>query len=155
MFGTDRSAWLLAILCAVLQVLIFPLPNLYLLSWVAVAPLLVAVLRARVPDTLQLRGEMKLLPARPWQGFVLGYLCGILWYAGNCYWIYNTMKQYGGVNAPGAAGLLFLFCLYLALYHGAFGLIISLLAKQSLSLRTALVFSPFVWVALELARTRI
>src|SRR5713101_10177705 len=78
------SAWRLAILSAVLQVLIFPLPNLYVLSWFAVAPLLVAVLRGRAPDTLQLRGEMKLLPARPWQGFVLGYLCGILWYAGNC-----------------------------------------------------------------------
>src|SRR5947207_610178 len=126
-------------------------------SWIALSLLLVAVLRARVPDTLQLRGEEQLLPARPWQGFVLGYLCGILWYGGNCYWIYSTMKQYGGVSAPGALGLLFLFCLYLALYHGAFGLIVSLLAKQSLSLslRTALVLSPFVWVALELARTRI
>ena len=41
----------------------------------------------------------------------------------------------------------------MALYHAAFGLIISLLAKRSL--RTALVFSPFVWVAVELARTRI
>ncbi len=155
MFGIERSAWLLAIVSAILQVLIFPLPNLYMLSWVAIAPLLVAVLRARVPETLQLRGEEHLLPARPWQGFVLGYVCGILWYGGNCYWIYSTMKQYGGVAAPGALGLLFLFCLYLALYHGAFGLIVSLLAKQSWSLRTALVFSPFVWVAVELARTRI
>ncbi len=153
MFGIERRAWLLAILSAIVQVLIFPLPNLYMLSWVAIAPLLVAVLRARVPDTLQLRGEEHLLPARSWQGFILGYVCGILWYGGNCYWIYSTMKQYGGVGGPGALGLLFLFCLYLALYHGVFGLIVSLLAKQSL--RTALVFSPFVWVALELARTRI
>jgi len=63
------------------------------------------------------------------------------------------MKQYGGINGAGAAGLLFLFSLYLGLYHGLFGLVISILAKWSQ--RTALVLSPFVWVAVELARTRI
>jgi apolipoprotein N-acyltransferase len=153
MFGIERRAWLLAIVSAVLQVVIFPLPNLYMLTWVAVAPLLVALLRARAPETLQLRGEIKLLPAHPVQGFFLGYLCGILWYGGSCYWVYSTMKQYGGIGPFGAAGLLMLFCLYLALYHGAFGLIIGLLARKSL--RAALVSSPFVWVAVELARTRI
>jgi len=153
MFGIERSAWLLAILSAVLQVLIFPLPNLYVLSWIAIAPLMVALLRARLPETLQLQSDRKLLPARPLQGFLLGYACGILWYGGNCYWVLSTMQQYGGIGTLGATGLLALFCLYLALYHGAFGLIISLLAKRSL--RTALVFSPFVWVAVELTRTRI
>ena len=63
------------------------------------------------------------------------------------------MKQYGGINGAGAAGLLFLFSLYLGLYHGLFGLVIALLAKWSQ--RAALVLSPFVWVAVELARTRI
>jgi predicted Na+-dependent transporter len=41
------SAWLLVLLSAVLQILIFPLPGLYLLSWFALAPLIVALLRAR------------------------------------------------------------------------------------------------------------
>ncbi|HXF13020.1 MAG TPA: hypothetical protein VN517_07695, partial [Terriglobales bacterium] len=153
MGGIESKAWLLAIASAVLQVLIFPLPNFYLLSWIAVAPLLVALLRARRPDTLQLQGALKLLPATPVQGFLLGYVCGILWYCGSCYWIYSTMKQYGGINGAGAAGLLFLFSLYLGLYHGLFGLVISVLAKWSQ--RAALVLSPFVWVAVELARTRI
>ena len=153
MRGIESKAWLLAIASAVLQVLIFPLPNLYVLSWIAVAPLLVALLRARRPDTLQLEGAVKLLPATPVQGFLLGYVCGILWYCGSCYWIYSTMKQYGGINGAGAAGLLFLFSLYLGLYHGLFGLVISVLAKWSQ--RAALVLSPFVWVAVELARTRI
>src|SRR5947209_14083645 len=142
MFGIERNAWLLGIFSALLQVVMFPLLNLYALGWIAIAPLLVAILRARRPETLQLQAGMKLLPGRPIQGFVLGYLCGILWYAGTCYWIYSTMKQYGGINAPGAAGLLFLFCLYLALYHGLFGLIISLLSKSCT--RNALVLSPFV-----------
>ena len=151
-----KSAWTLVLLSAVLQILIFPLPNLYLLCWVAVAPLLVALLRARQPDTLQLRAGVKLLPATPVQAFLLGYVCGIVWYAGTCYWIYNTMRQYGGVNTPAALGLLLLFCLYLALYHGAFGLLVSLLAGGAKPLsRRALLLSPVVWVAVELARTRI
>jgi apolipoprotein N-acyltransferase len=153
MFRIERSAWVLAVFSAILQIIIFPLPNLYVLSWIAVAPLLVALLRARKPATLQLEGSVKYLPARPWQGFLLGYLCGILWYGGSCYWVYSTMKQYGGINAAGAVGLLLLFCLYLGLYHGLFGLVIATLAKRST--RAALVASPFVWVAVELARTRI
>jgi len=153
MRGIENKAWRLAIASAVLQVIIFPLPNLYVLSWIAVAPLLVALLRAGLPDRLQLRGAERLQPATPIQGFLLGYVCGILWYCGSCYWIYSTMKQYGGINGAGAAGLLFLFSLYLGLYHGLFGLVISVLAKWSQ--RAALVLSPFVWVAVELARTRI
>ena len=153
MLRIERSAWALAAVSAILQIVIFPLPDLYLLSWIAIAPLLVALLRARRPPTLQLEGSVKLVPAGPLQGFVLGYSCGILWYGGNCYWVYSTMKQYGGISAAGAAGLLLLFCLYLGLYHGLFGLITTLLARHSF--RTALVSAPFVWVAVELARTRI
>jgi len=155
MLRIERSAWLLAILSAMLQVIIFPLPNLYWLSWIAATPLIVAILRARRPDTLQLEGAGKVLPASPLQGFALGYICGILWYCGNCYWVYSTMKQYGGINAFGAAGLLLLFALYLGLYHGLFGLVVSWLAPGEFGLRNALVLSPFVWVAVELARTRI
>src|SRR6202035_4946022 len=127
----DRSAWLLMLLSAGLQIVIFPLPDLYFLSWAAVAPLLIALLRARKPDTLQLLAGVKLLPAKPGQAFLLAYCCGILWYAGTCYWIYNTMRQYGGVGTLAALGLLFLFCLYLALYHGFFGLLVSLLANRA------------------------
>jgi len=150
-----KRAWFLVLLSAGLQILIFPLPNLYGLGWFAVTPLLIALLRARRPDTLQLRAGMKLLPAAPLQAFLLSYACGILWYAGTCYWIYNTMRQYGGVNAPAAVGILILFCLYLALYHGAFGLLIGWLAGDSPFSRRALLLAPVVWVAVELARTRI
>jgi apolipoprotein N-acyltransferase len=151
----DKSAWLLVVLSAALQILIFPLPNLYILCWMAIAPLLVALLRARQPDTLQIRAGIKLLPARPLQAFLLAYSCGVIWYAGTCYWIYNTMRQYGGVSAPAAVGILILFCLYLAIYHGVFGLLISLLAGSSPFSRRALLLAPAMWVAVELARTRI
>jgi apolipoprotein N-acyltransferase len=150
-----KSAWLLVLLSTVLQILIFPLPNLYMLSWVAITPLLIAILRARPPKTLQLQAGIKLLPASPLQAFLLAYACGILWYAGTCYWIYSVMHQYGGVNTPAGIGILILFCLYLAIYHGVFGLLMSLLAGSGPFNLRALLLSPVVWVAVELARTRI
>jgi apolipoprotein N-acyltransferase len=148
------SAWILVALSAILQVLIFPLPNVYVLSWFALAPLIVALLRARPAGELEFAGSLRLQPASPGQGFLLGYVCGIVWYAGTCYWIFDTMRLFGGLNAPMAALVLFLFCCYLGLYHGLFGLLVSLLARGR-DYRGPLVAAPFLWVAVELARTRI
>jgi apolipoprotein N-acyltransferase len=175
----SSSAWRLVLLSAGLQIAIFPLPNLYWLSWVAVAPLIIAILRTRAPETLQLDGSTRLLPATPWQGFVLGYTCGIIWFAGTCYWIFDTMHRYGGMPVPVAALVLTLFCMYVGLYHGMFGLLLAVVAGSTplclpsllsslgpkpaqlkpaaivFSIRRALVAAPFLWVAVELARTRI
>ncbi len=169
MLKIERSAWGLVLLSVALQVLVFPLPGLYWLCWVAVAPLLVAILRARAPETLQLQmdghRQARLLPATPWQGFVLGYACGILWFAGTCYWIFDTMHRYGGLRVPAAALALVLFCMYVGLYHGMFGLLLALVAGSNNSglkagvsgalIGRALAAAPFLWVAVELARTRI
>jgi len=147
------SAWLLVGLSTLLQVLIFPLPGLYVLSWVAFAPLMVAVLRARPAGALKVDGAVNLQAATPGQAFLLAYTSGILWYAGTCYWIYNTMHEHGGLSAPMAALALFLFCLYLGLYHGMFGLLLGLAAGPGRDNRRALISIPFLWVAVELART--
>ncbi len=98
-------------------------------------------------------GSTNLQAAKPWQAFLLAYTSGILWYAGTCYWIYDTMHQFGGMSAPLALLALFLFCLYLGLYHGLFGLLLSLTAGPGRDNRLALAAAPFLWVAVELART--
>lgn len=149
----------MAILSGILQVLIFPSPALYFLCWIAVAPLIIAILRARDPDAVQLLaegGSSFLAPASLRQGFILGYVCGVIWYLGSCYWVYHAMHYYGGLNAFVSALLLVLFALYLALYHGLFGVLLALSARkrQGYSLR-ALVLAPFLWVSVELARTYI
>ena len=172
MFKIHRSAWGLTLLSAVLQVAIFPLLDLHWLSWIAVAPLLVAILRARPSETLQLQlgDRVRLVPATPWQGFLLGYACGILWFAGTCYWIFSTMHRYGEMPVPMAVLAQILFCMYVGLYHGMFGMLLALVAGSSKSgssksglklgesgapIRRALAAAPFLWVAVELARTRI
>lgn len=149
------SAWLLVLLSAILQVVIFPLPGVYVLSWIAIAPLLLALLRARPAGELEIPGLLRLRPASPPQGFLLGYICGILWYAGTCYWVYDTMRKYGGLDASAAVLVLVLFCCYLGLYHGLFGLLIALVARSPRDYRRPLVLAPFFWVAVELMRTRV
>jgi apolipoprotein N-acyltransferase len=151
-----RNAWIFACVSGVLQVLTFPSPAIYLLSWGALAPLIYAILKCREQDvSLMLAdGGQYLAPATARQGFALGYVSGIIWYLGSCDWVFHVMHSYGGLGVVTSAVLLVLFALYLGLYHGLFGMLVALIAcrRNGYSLR-ALVLAPFAWVAVELART--
>ena len=69
----SAGAWILAVLSGVLQSLIYPLPGLTFLCWVALAPLLVAILRGRVPV-----GGGNAQPVSAGQGFLLAYVGGVM-----------------------------------------------------------------------------
>jgi len=153
--------WLLAITSGILQVLIFPSPSFYVLSWIALAPLLLAILLPRSGSNsnsgVLLDGLGRdLTTATPWQGFLLGYVSGFVWYAGSCFWIYNVMHNYGGLDGPVAVGVLILFCLFYGFYHALFGWLLARVARADVrghGRRNALLLTPFLWVGLELART--
>ncbi len=143
------KAWALTVLSAVLQLLPFPLAGPVPLwrrafCWVCLVPLLVAL------STKDKQGRR----LRLGQTALLGYLCGCLWYAGNCYWIYQTMNIYGNIPEMPSFGILILFALYLGLYMAAFALGFAFL-QQRYTRNVALCFAPALWVALELARARI
>lgn len=136
--------WGLAVLSGILQILPFPVAGPTPLwrtafCWIALTPLLWILVRSSVGVV---------------QGAVLGYVCGFVWYLGNCYWIYQTMYLYGGLEKPVAAGILVLFCLYLGLYHALFAALLTFVRKR-LGAQKALWVVPFVWIAVELARARI
>ncbi len=139
----------MAVLSGVLQVLPFPIAGPTPLwrtafCWIALLPLLWVLLgNSKTGNPLTLR-----------QGALLGYVCGFIWYLGNCYWIYQTMYLYGGLAKPIAAGILVLFCLYLGLYHALFGTLI-VAFRRRFGRQAALLLVPFAWVAVELARARI
>jgi apolipoprotein N-acyltransferase len=141
--------WALALLSGVLQVLPFPLAGPVptwraAFCWIALTPLLFAL------AANDRRGSsLSIL-----QSALLAYLCGFIWYLGNCYWIYQTMYLYGGLDKPIALGILLLFCLYLGLYHALFGALFAV-ARAGSRTRFALLLSPVLWVAVELARARI
>ncbi|WP_353062813.1 apolipoprotein N-acyltransferase [Tunturibacter psychrotolerans] len=139
----------MAVLSGVLQVLPFPIAGPVpvwrtTFCWIALLPLIWAILANDKNDNpLTLR-----------RAAALGYLCGFVWYMGNCYWIYQTMYLYGGLAKPVAAGILILFCLYLGLYHAVFGTLLAAF-RSRFGRQLALLFVPFAWVAVELARARI
>jgi apolipoprotein N-acyltransferase len=141
--------WALAVVSGMLQVLPFPIAGPTPLwrtafCWIALLPLLAALLgKDKIGNALTIR-----------QGAALGYVCGFVWYLGNCYWVYQTMYLYGGLAKPIAVGILILFCLYLGLYHALFGMLVAAF-RVHYGRQTALLLTPFVWVAVELARARI
>jgi len=141
----------------ILQVLIFPSPAIFALSWIALAPLLVAILQPRSGngDLLDALGR-NLNATTPWQGFMVAYLGGVLWYAGTCYWVFHTMRLYGGLDTAAALGVLLVYCLYFGAYHGLFGWLLAMAARsRPHGLRNALLLAPFLCVAIEFMRSRI
>lgn len=139
--------WVLVILAALLQTLPFaiagPVPGWRrVFCWIALTPLLIALL----DNDRQKRSA--------WHPVLLGYVCGALWYLGNCYWIYQTMYLYGGLAKPVALGILVLFSLYLGLYHALFAWLLDLVRRRNGTM-ASLFAMPFLWVAVELARARI
>jgi len=142
-------AWLFSLLSAALQLLPFPLAGPVpawrrLFCWFCLVPLLIAVL-SKDATGRRLGGL---------QAALLGYLCGVAWYAGNCYWIYQTMHIYGALPELASLGILILFALYLGLYHALFAWVLARLHRGESPL-SALLAAPFLWVAIELARARI
>lgn len=114
-------------------------------GWIALVPLLYALLEEkRVASRRYVR-----------QSALAGYLCGILWYILNCYWIYQTMHLYGHVPPLGSVGILVLYSMVLGLYFGLFGLAIAFLRKVSRGIAVPLLLAPFLWVGVELAASRI
>jgi apolipoprotein N-acyltransferase len=150
-------AWLLALLSGGLQILVFPKPNLYFLSWVAVVPLLYALLRGRGGEGEMFDSEGRSLrPFTLWQGFLIAWVCGIIWYLGTCYWVYPVMNNYGKLPAPVAVLITLGYGLIMGVHHGIFGLLIVLMARRSsVGNRRPLLLAPFFWVAVELMRDRI
>ena len=87
----------------------------------------------------------------PVHGFLLGYAAGAVFLGGSCYWFVSVMTGYGGLPLPVAMGVLVLFLIIFSTFFGVFGLIETIVARRSGEV--ALLLSPFLWVAIELART--
>jgi apolipoprotein N-acyltransferase len=142
--------WAAAGLSAAVLELPFPLagpmpPWRSIFAWCGLAPLLWAVLSPL------LRGSVR--PLR--RAFLLAYLCGFLWYCGNCYWVRDTMQRYGEMPAGAPTLLLIAFSLVLGIYFGLFGVAVAGVERATGSKGLALAAAPVLWTAMELAAARI
>jgi apolipoprotein N-acyltransferase len=153
-----RGAWKLwaaAVLAAGLLELPFPLAGPMpawrsVFAWFGLVPLLWALLSPACPSQTEQAAPR---PLR--RGFLIGYLCGVLWFMGNCYWVRDTMLRYGDMPPMAPTLLLIGYSLVLGAYCGLFGLGVVLVRRATGSTRLALAFAPFLWTALELAAARI
>lgn len=128
--GRSKStAFGLAALSGLLQVLVFPRFSVYLLAAFALAPLLAALARTQCAK----------------QRFLMGWLCGAIYWGGVCYWVYGVMHDYGGLAAPAAAAIYAGFLLAKGLHLAVFGV----LAGPMLRTPWAIPAVSALWVAIE------
>ena len=125
----------LAAASGVLLVLSFPKFGHPAFGWIALAPLLLALV-----------GRISLMRA-----FTLGLTTGVIYFGGTLYWMTLVMAQYGDLSLPVAALINAAFVLYVALYPAVFAILLRRLASSYGY--AALVAAPFVWTATELGRT--
>ena len=129
-----RSDIVLAIVSGVLLVLGFQPFDLYIIPWVAIVPLLIA-----------LRGKS------PFPSFLLGLLTGFTWFMGTIYWVFHSVYFYGGIPLAISVLMLAVLCLYLGSYVGLFSMLFNAVTKDSKL--PALLIVPLLWVSLEFLRT--
>ncbi len=121
-------------------------------AWLALVPLLVGLAQL---------GAREGSRSKAWRlgwSFVAGWLCGALWFGANCYWVYDTMHLYGGMNEPMAALSLVLFSLFLGVWFGGFALAVALLREASFGRRFSwlpVAAVPVLWVAMEFTISRV
>jgi apolipoprotein N-acyltransferase len=112
-----------AFLSGILMYASFPSHNLPFLIWFALVPLL-----------------LSLTCSKPLSGFAVAFICGVVFYTGLFYWIFD-LKKYTLLHHA-------VLGIYLCPLVGIVGSIVSYLAKRY-GVATALFSAPFLWVAQE------
>lgn len=128
------SGTLLGIASGLLLTLSLPKPDFYPLAWVALAPLLVAIMQA--PSL--------------WRAAWVSYVAGGVFFGATCYWITETMMVYGGLDVLSSVGIGVLFSVTYALYFVVFGTAVYVAAHRW-GPRGVLLASP-LWVTVEFMR---
>jgi apolipoprotein N-acyltransferase len=123
---------MLACLSGLLYSLSFPSFNLWPFIFVFAVPLLFAVRDSSVKECLG-----------------LGFLAGLVAWAGNLYWVAYIMDIYGFIPLPLCALIFLLLIAYMALYFGIFLILCKFLIKSPFSIITI----PGLWILLEIIKS--
>src|SRR2546423_593326 len=119
---------------ALLTVFAFPDFKLWFLAWISLAPLLVVVARTRSAS----------------RAFVAGWLWGVIFFYGTCWWLTYPMIHFAGISTWLAYPLLLLPVILVALFPALFA---GLLARVVQGFGdSAILLAPLIWVSMELLR---
>jgi apolipoprotein N-acyltransferase len=135
--GFSNLEWGAAAASTLLLILSFPNFEFYLLAWVALVPLLVAIAKR---------------PA-PLRAFILGWAAGSVFFYVTCYWLTYSMIHYGGLPTAVAYLLLIPGALIIGIFHGLFASLLAF-AIQKWG-RMAILLAPIFWTALEWVRLEV
>jgi apolipoprotein N-acyltransferase len=130
---SNISLFFLPLLSGILLALSFPKPDISVLAWVALIPLLYSI-RDKSPG----------------QSFKEGFITGIAFYALSLRWVLIVMRDYGGIGFFPSFLLLLALSAYLALYVGTFAWLYVKAREHAGA--AAVLLAPAFWVALELLR---
>src|SRR5258708_25860373 len=122
----------LVIASALLLILSFPNFDLWWLAWIGLVPLLVVVRRT----------------LNAGRAFLLGWLWGVIFFYGTCWWLTYPMIHYAHLRAPLPYLLLLLPVIFVALFPALF--CVALWRVVSRFGQAGLFVAPFLWVSLEL-----
>ena len=106
---------LLAVVAAVLLILAFPDFEYWFLAWFALVPLMWAVEREKVSI---------------FRSFVLGWIFGMFFFFGTCWWLTFAPTTYAGFPWPLAYFLLFCLTLVVGIFPALFAAILSILLRR-------------------------
>ena len=125
---------MLALLSGALLALSFPKHGHPAFGWIALTPLIIAAWQAPTGR----------------RAFVLGLLCGVVYFWGTLYWLIETMTTFGGLSFITAFIAAFLLVAYLSLVPAAFAVLLARCRRTFGPPALALV-AP-IWVTTELGR---
>jgi len=124
----------LVIASALLLTLSFPDFDLWPLAWIGLVPLLVVIAR----------------PLKAARALLLGWLWGVVFFYGTCWWLTYPMIHYAHISAWLAYPLLLLPIALVGLFPALFSLMLSrLVVRFGLA---AIFVAPLIWVSCEWAR---
>jgi apolipoprotein N-acyltransferase len=126
---------LLAVFSAILLVLAFPDFEFWFLAWFALVPLFWAIEREK----------QSILKA-----FFLGWLWGIVFFFGSCWWLAYAPTHYGGMPAAVSYFLVFCACAAVGIFPGIFAFLFSIPLRRFGAY--ACFAAPFLWTAIEFLR---
>ncbi len=130
----QRGDWLAAAATAILLILAFPNFEFSVLAWIALVPLLWAIVNRPSPR----------------RSFFLGWAAGSVFFYGSCYWLTYSMINYGGLPTVLAYLLLVPGAVVIGLFPGLFTLLLALAVRRWGY--AAVLVAPVLWPALEWAR---